>query len=376
MINKLVFHNFKGFHHVEIGLGRLTAIVGPNASGKTSILQGLDFLCESSQESLDVVFSGPHTGDHLCSRNAKGEMVISCEAGGVGVRLRYGPRKPAIWNQRSRPLEFESSVVFEAKDEYSGYPEWIEPSIESDFNYYLGPSRLLRFDASELSAPSYSKESHPRIDRRGNGLASVLAYLALNQPDTFSQVQARLREVVPIVERIRFERVMTSVVEEQVIRIDADGLTQKVRRDYVGEEIIFDLLGAPDIAAHLASEGTLIVLGLLTVLMGPDRPNLILLDDVDHGLHPRAQKDLVALLRRFLEETKSSNTQIVLTTHSPYFLDCLLPEEVRLTTLNDDGSASCASLVEHPDFDRWKDEMSPGEMWSLFGESWAANRGA
>ena len=65
-------------------------------------------------------------------------------------------------------------------------------------------------------------------------------------------------------------------------------------------------------------------------------------------------------------------TQIIMTTHSPYLLDNLDPKEVRLTTLNDDGSATCAALVDHPDFDRWKDEMTPGEMWSLFGEKWVA----
>jgi predicted ATPase len=112
------------------------------------------------------------------------------------------------------------------------------------------------------------------------------------------------------------------------------------------------------------------VLGLLTVLMDREHPNIILLDDLDHGLHPRAQRDLVGLLRKFLED--NPETQIVFTTHSPYLLDSLRPEEVLLTTLNDDGSASCAALVDHPDFDRWKDEMSPGEMWTLFGESWAA----
>lgn len=65
-----------------------------------------------------------------------------------------------------------------------------------------------------------------------------------------------------------------------------------------------------------------------------------------------------------------------MTTHSPYLLDNLKPTEVLLTTLKEDGSSTCASLIEHPDFDRWKDEMTPGEMWSVFGEKWAATRGA
>ena len=35
-----------------------------------------------------------------------------------------------------------------------------------------------------------------------------------------------------------------------------------------------------------------------------------------------------------------------------------------------------ASIEQHPKFDQWKDEMAPGEMWSLFGEKWLAEAGA
>jgi hypothetical protein len=62
--------------------------------------------------------------------------------------------------------------------------------------------------------------------------------------------------------------------------------------------------------------------------------------------------------------------QIVATSHSPYLLDHLRPEEVRLTTLRDDGSVACGRLDAHPDFDKWKETMTPGEFWSLVGEKW------
>jgi hypothetical protein len=38
--------------------------------------------------------------------------------------------------------------------------------------------------------------------------------------------------------------------------------------------------------------------------------------------------------------------------------------------LNDDGSAMCKPLTDHPDFERWKESMSPGEFWSTFYEDW------
>ena len=66
--------------------------------------------------------------------------------------------------------------------------------------------------------------------------------------------------------------------------------------------------------------------------------------------------------------------QIIATTHSPYMVDSLRPEEVRMTTLNDDGTVACGKLVDHPKFEQWKNEMAPGEMWSMFGEKWVSKQ--
>jgi hypothetical protein len=46
-----------------------------------------------------------------------------------------------------------------------------------------------------------------------------------------------------------------------------------------------------------------------------------------------------------------------------------------MTHLREDGSTLCAPLEKHPKFSTWKDEFSPGEMWSMFGEKWLAEVG-
>ena len=120
--------------------------------------------------------------------------------------------------------------------------------------------------------------------------------------------------------------------------------------------------------ASQVSEGTLLVLGLLAALYAPGRPSLILLDDLDRGLHPKAQKDLIGLLRGLLET--NAELQLLAATHSPYMLDSMTTSEVRMTVLRDDGTTVCAPLASHPKFEKWKNEMAPGEMWSLFGEKW------
>ena len=71
-----------------------------------------------------------------------------------------------------------------------------------------------------------------------------------------------------------------------------------------------------------------------------------------------------------------TDLQIIATAHSPCLLDQLQPEQIRLMTLDEDGYAVCGKLTDHPQFEKWKEEMAPGELWSLFGEKWLVEGGA
>jgi predicted ATPase len=237
---------------------------------------------------------------------------------------------------------------------------------------FLSGASLLRFERRQLAEPAYT-ERVPRVGTDGAGLAAALTDLALTWPERFQAIQAALREIIPAVLRVRLVRTPVERVEWESITVDKERISRPVTRQYAGHEIVFDMRGAPDVPARLASEGTLLVLGLLTVLHGPNEGRLVLLDDIDRALHPRAQSDLVKQLRLLLQ--LHPDLQILATSHSPYLLDELGYQEILLTTLQDDGSALCAPLTEHSDYPRWRDHMLPGEFWSMVAEDWIKRRG-
>jgi predicted ATP-dependent endonuclease of OLD family len=195
--------------------------------------------------------------------------------------------------------------------------------------------------------------------------------MALNRPDTFTELLEALRNVIPQVKRVRLSLAEVKRQEVETLRIDEDAIARTIHRTYSGHRLLFDLNGAANISSQGASEGTLLVLGLLTVLFSNPRPKLILLDDLDRGLHPKAQKDLVAQLRKLQEQ--DPELQIIATSHSPYLVDHLDPKEVRLSTVLPDGGIRFAELTQHPEFERWKEVMRPGEFWSTVGEGWVAD---
>lgn len=156
---------------------------------------------------------------------------------------------------------------------------------------------------------------------------------------------------------------------------ESSARTRTVQRRYeevMGFELLLDVGGAKEVPAHQLSEGTLLTLGLLTVILGPTQPRLILVDDIDRALHPAALGSLAGQIRKLIEQVP--DLQVVATSHSPYLADHLKPEELIVGALDESGAARFARLSDHPELGKWRDLMGMGEFWSTVGEGWLTER--
>src|SRR5437763_1443917 len=91
MISKVSIRNFKSLRNVHVDLERFTVFVGPNASGKSSILQAMDFLCRTYHvdhpQNLDAELL------QSLSRGATDQIELAAEVGGKA--FRYRTRSPS-----------------------------------------------------------------------------------------------------------------------------------------------------------------------------------------------------------------------------------------------------------------------------------------
>jgi hypothetical protein len=377
MIQTVSFENFKALRGLTISLERFTVLVGPNAAGKTSVLQGLDSLF-FLRHNDPRYFSKERDFYILRSRGAPSDSSViirgagtwAGEPGHVELSLfeDAGPPPPTtMWVLKvahgDRSFRFDAGEYHRERSEE-------EATILADLTPTVD---LLRLDATRLAQPSYSAALIPRIAPDGEGLAAVLADMLITRPDDFGRIERSLRAVVPSVQRIRLERAPVSRPELQQVTVNGQTTTSRIEREYVGHRVIFDMQGAPQLPAHGASEGTLITLGILTAIMSHRGPHLVLVDDLERAIHPRAIADLVTEMRGLLE--LFPDLQIIATSHSPYLIDQLALEEVRLM-ISDQRGVMCAGLGDHPQIDRWKEIMRPGEIWSMVGEEWVKERSA
>jgi predicted ATPase len=124
-----------------------------------------------------------------------------------------------------------------------------------------------------------------------------------------------------------------------------------------------------NLPAEQLSEGTLLALALLTVVHQPDAPTLIGLEEPDRGLHPRLLRELRDALYRLSFPAdfgiQRAPVQVVVTTHSPLFLDLFKdhPEQVIIAEKNADGSAVFKNLSDDAQLREIIGDAPLGEVW-------------
>ena len=343
VITKFRLQDFKGHRDTELPLGRFTMLVGDNGSGKTSVLEAL-WLQGAFDRGPIAVLKDDWSPDDLLRRGAAGPILLSSE----------GKRGGDSWSSEIEIAVSEAGWALAARDGGpAGGLKWSASnrgvgSSSGDwprFGDMVGRAGLYRLQANRIAAAAYSEEMDAVIGADGSQTAVVLAQLKLGHDEVFARIEASMRRLVPSLERVRIRPARSP---------HAVGL---------GNKVYFDFRGAAGVPAHGASHGTLIVLSLLTVLHGPRRPQLVLLDDFDHALHPRAQIELVRMIKGLLDEFE--DLQIAATTHSPYILDELDPSDVHAFALRDDGSVAAKRLSEHPEAEKTKGSLTAGQLWSL-----------
>lgn len=313
MLTSIRLQNFKTHRDTEIHLGRLTVLVGPNGAGKSSVLQAIG--------RAPFITHGAKFDDYkTLARN--GELVGACVVSLGG------------FHDDSVPWTLPSDV-----------PRTTESNrdLRAELRSALllpNPTRMAEAVPITATAPALASD--------GAGLADVVAAMRDADDAGFQALQSALRGVVPQIDRIGIKRT-------------------KLPKELIAHELTFDVSGRKGIPASQMSGGTLLALAILALLHSPQRPRILLLDDIDHGLHPKAQWDLLKQLRRLLAQYP--DLQIVATSHSPDLVDELDPSEVVVMALRADGTSAAKPLTACPREDMLG-VLRAGQLWSAVGEDW------
>ncbi|WP_437765236.1 AAA family ATPase [Sorangium sp. So ce281] len=378
MLTEANFKNFKLLRDVRLPLGRLNVLVGANAVGKSTVLEGMHCLLQlagakpgwSANIRPGALFGGKSAMKDLVAKPDATELELEAV---LEDGRRFGLRAGAAKEKKTEPEWLHLWFGKEGQETELGVPC---DDQEEERRFFQGPREAklgsvvrLKLHAETLAAEHYSEEEIPRVEHDGEGLASVLQYLQGLRDGTLESIERDLAIIVPGARRIRALPARVRRRERQRISVDGQDFWADQVHDRTGARVEVEWEGLGWVPADQLSEGTLLTLGLITVVRF-NAPSLVLLDDLDKALHPVAQRRLVALLRGVLEATPE--LQIVATSHSPFILDELRMEEVIVMSRAGERGAALCRLDEHPTAQKRGAYLRPGELWSLVGEGWVS----
>ena len=337
----------------------LTLLVGANGSGKTTVLQALSLfgvigeLSRPRPQAWSVMTDALNAcgGAHACVRTGASELQIRVDRSGatsdtaeIVVSLQPNDEH---WNGR---VAFPNQPGFKQINWSTSYSDAVRPNWSHLDDWKLD-AQWLAFDAAAMRRPSVASSSHSvRLDHNGANLATVIAAWANLRRDDLRAVEAALRQIVPATRQVLAEPAATP--------------------DGPGWQLVIEYTSVGRVSAQAISEGTLLTLALLVATQrGPtDGERLVLLDDIDRGLHPEAQLELMTYLTRLIAH--DPGLQVIATTHSPYLVDAVDPGQVWVLATDTDGASHAAPLTRALDKDLRAQGLRAGELWANIGEAW------
>ena len=359
-IHSILLENIKTHKRTEIPLSRLTVLVGPNSVGKTSVLSAIRYVSHIGkvwrETSKSRMTAWLRRGEDACSIRLffDADKVLS-----LGIHL--APKNKLPWT-----FDWKTELNAGSEESHHARPDTFQ--LQNGFRVlideYVGEAMLLRLKAECMAKPSRMElgANTTTLESDGTGLAGVLGIIRITDSHTFEAIVQNLRAIVPSLSAIhlvktKFAETYFDDENQEEHEVEVDGL-----------KLHFDFEGASNIPAEEVSEGTLLALGILTAAHARKAPNILLIDDLEHALHPQAQRELIGHLRKILDAVPG--LQIVATSHSPYLVDAFEPEEVVVFGLRKDGSTAARCLSEHPDIKGAMEVLSTGEFLSSAGEEW------
>lgn len=360
-LHSLQVENFGVLANVTVELGRVNVLVGPNGSGKTSLLRVIQFLGDAARSGLPSIVSSNEVLLRMRTRppaSTRGQLAPTIKIHVAADVTSYAHAaaldeytlelRPALimkskHSQRSRGFFSHAEVFRFKRTKHQGRRITLNGGqlhvFDVDEAKHDRPARKSRLDASAFGLAvlpqlgpdeggaevrkiqelfttfrvfdiDTNKAREPADLRDGqqlqpdaSNLAAFLRFLQTDHAERFSALVRDARAIVPGLVDLRL-RPVGGAVDAMTVEI--------VDRGRWGATMLAD-----------ASFGTIRALALLAMLYDPNPPLLTCIEEIDHGFHPYVFDRLVELLRE-----ASQRTQFIIATHSPALVNRLDPEEL------------------------------------------------
>lgn len=353
-IRTLSINGFKSIRKLDnLRLSNLSILIGANGAGKSNFVAYFRMLSELVEGRLQIWISKQGGADRVLSYGVKETSTLSTEVrfGSNMYELVLEPNLDGGLTFVKERIYF-SGAFFGPTDRVIGTGH-IEAKLKARANSGVGSSvaqfcydaisgwRVYHFhDTSDTAGVKRQGSLHDNAYLRmdASNLAAFLFRLQSDAPNVYSQIRKTIRLAVPFFDDFVLKPT-TLPTEEQQIRL----LWKQNDSDYA-------------LWPSQLSDGSIRFICLVTVLLQPDPPTTIIIDEPELGLHPYAITLLGALIR-----SAALRTQVIVSTQSVPLLNEFEIDDLIVVEREDGGSVF--KRLSEEDFSNWLEDYSIGELW-------------
>lgn len=363
MIKSIRIKNFKNFREAEFDVRPLNIFIGPNGSGKSNLGNFLLMLSFLASGPFSSAFGpGPFTFRQTLSRREKGDpnpqdldlhFEVTLEVDGTNynyILIFSEIRRNEYLIKEETLQEVQGEILFTIADVKARESKMAQMRKGHAWNdaekrirsvaQCLSKIKRYRFVPDLIKKPSAVQDSY-LLDHTGENLAAVIHHLERNHPDNFRRIVQEITRSIPGIRRI----FTPHLGDPHQVGI---GVEEDTKSGYfVGPQL---------------SDGFLVFLALCTLFNLPDQPRIFFVEEPETYLNPNRLRVLYGLMHRFAAAHPTK--QVLMSSHSPYFIDWSDDKPEELTLMNErDGWVEFRNLKGVPELRDFLEEDSWGVEW-------------
>lgn len=357
MIEYIKIEGYKSIKKMELKLTPINILIGSNGSGKSNFLsffkllraifnrQLQHFVMEEKADNL--LYFGRKSTEHI-----NGKIIFTKDkTSNNAYNFRLAPTQDG-----DLFIEYEGSGYNVSKDDDSLNYYYNYAIKESEIgsrgtyrNNYLSDylSGIQVYHFHDTSNTSWLRKSSDIEDNKilkpdGRNLAAFLYKLKENHLIIYNRIVKTVQSVAPFIYDFILEPSETKGRENSIeLRwIDRNDLNT-------------------NFSAYHFSDGTIRFIALATVLLQPNPPSVIIIDEPELGLHPLAISKLAGMI-----QVASQKAQIIASTQSVTLVDCFTTEEIITVDRDENEKQSTFNRLKSEDLALWLNDHSLGELWA------------
>jgi predicted ATPase len=351
MLDHLLVEGFKSIRKLDLKLGPLNVMIGANGAGKSNLISLFQLINRIIDRKVQVYVpqsGGPDSLLHFGKKHTN-RIYLKLDFGRNGYELSLIPTRENILVFTDEKCWFQDSDAGTPRfvDLGAGHKESnlaveaqkIPDPIAGHVLQKMTGWKIYHFhdtgDSAGMKGPGNINDN-ARLNPDASNLASFLYFLRETHYRHYRNIVDTVRLAAPFLEDFILR---PNPLNKELIQLE---WCEKESDAYFN--------------AHSLSDGTLRFICLAVLLMQPDLPSAILLDEPELGLHPYAISLLAGLL-----QSAAARTQVIFATQSVTLVNQFNPEDIIVVDREDKQS-----VFRHLDkkvIENWMEEYSIGELW-------------